>query len=178
MSAPEQRASRRRELRVLARYTGAGLVAAVIGYIASRSTHTVTPPWLVVAACVIVGLLVGVAAIVWSTYTPPPGSLPTLSRRRRTDRESGGLHRVERTIERSLREVEPFNARVRPWLIRLAEQRLRHHLTVDRYSTLEANPESARELLGGSLWQLMQQPLTTVPTQQQLAEWVARIETL
>jgi hypothetical protein len=174
MSTREIAASRRREALVLVRYAAAGVVAAVIGFIAARQADTVTPAWVVAGACLIAGLLVGVGAIVWSTYSPPPGSLPTHARRRRTDRESGGLHRVERTIERGLREVEPFNSRVRPWLIRLAEQRLRHHLSVD----LDRDPESARELLGGSLWQLMQQPLTTVPTQQQLAEWVARIEAL
>ena len=37
---------------------------------------------------------------------------------------------------------------------------------------------SAMRLQGYRFVKLMQQPLTTVPTQQQLAEWVARIEAL
>lgn len=159
---------------VFARWACLGAIGGLIGWIAASASHSATPAWLVASTCVIAGVLIGTGSVVWSNYAPPPGSLPALGRRRRTDRESGGLQRVQRTVENGLREAERFNQRMRPWLIELAEQRLRQRASVDPHH----DPDSARELLGGSLWQLTQQPLTTAPTQQQLAEWVARIEAL
>ena len=144
------------DLRLIARYAGIGVGVGIA------------------AAGVIGGLLVGLGAIVAARFEVPPGALPPPARRTRTDRESGGLQRVERTIERGYVEVERFNLRMRPWLVELAEHRLRHHAAVDPHR----EPDRARELLGGTLWQLTQQPLTTAPTRQQLADWVARIEAL
>jgi hypothetical protein len=166
---PDRSSPGRDELIAFARCAAAGLVAAVVGAVIAYQTGTATPPWLIGAVCLAGGLLLGGAAVVSSAYHPPPGSLLPPSVRTRTDRESGGLQRVERMLERGVDEVDRFNSHLRPWLVQLAEQRLRHHPSGDHLS---------RERLGDSLWQLTQQPLTTAPTRKQLAEWISRIESL
>jgi hypothetical protein len=162
------------ELRLMARCAAIGIGVGIAVAVITSQSGASTPPWLLAVACVVAGLLVGLGAIMAERFEVPPGALPAPSRRARTDRESGGLQRVERTIERGYVEVERFNLRMRPWLVDLAEHRLRHHAAVDPHR----EPDRARELLGGTLWQLTRQPLTTAPTRQQLAEWVARIEAL
>ena len=174
MRSAEQRADGPGDLLLIARYTGVGIVVGIAAAVIAAQSGSATPPWLLAAACVIGGLLVGMGAIVAARFRAPPGARPPPARRMRTDRESGGLQRVERTIERGYAEVERFNLRMRPWLVELAEHRLRHHAAIDPHR----EPDRARELLGGTLWQLTQQPLTVAPTRHQLAEWVARIEAL
>jgi hypothetical protein len=162
------------DLLLVARYAAVGIVVAIVAGVIAAESGSATPPWLIAAVCVIAGLIAGMGATVVARFATPPGRLPPPTRRLRTDRESGGLQRVERTIERGYAEVERFNLRVRPWLIELAEHRLRHHAAIDPHR----EPDRAREILGGSLWQLTQQPLTASPSPQQLADWVARIEAL
>ena len=58
---------------------------------------------------------------------------------------------MERAIDNGLRDVNRFNQRVRPWLVGLAEQRLRAPRRID----LRFHPDAARTLLGDSLWQIM-----------------------
>jgi hypothetical protein len=178
MSRSDRAASRRAERFVLGRYAALAVAAGGIGWVTAAESHTGTPPPVVGLACFVGGLLAGAAAIVWAAYRPPPGSLATMAPRRRTDRESGGLQRVERTLERGLNDVDRFNDRVRPWLVRLTEQRLRHHAALDLYELVVTEPESAHQLLGGSLCKLIREPRTTAPTRPELAEWVARIEAL
>ena len=60
------------------------------------------------------------------SYDPPAGAPLGTAPRTPTDRESGGLLRVERAIENGMLDVDRFNARVRPWLVELAEARLVH----------------------------------------------------
>jgi hypothetical protein len=169
-----RRLSDRPELRLFARFVLTGVAAGIAAGIGVEQAGWATPGWLVGVGCLVAALLLGTLVLLAADFEPPPGPLVTRLRRTPTDRESGGLRRVERIVDDGLRDVDRFNSRVRPWLVRLAEQRLRHHSAID----LHHDPDSARDLLGGSLWQLMQQPLTTAPTQQELARWVARIEAL
>ena len=159
---------------MLARFGGAGLAAALVGGVATQKSDLGTPPWLVALACFVAVLLLGLGALAIRGFQPPPGRPIALIPRPPTDRESGGLRRVERIIDAGLRDFDRFNLRTRPWLVALAEQRLRHRADID----LDHDPDQARELLGGSLWQLTQQPLTTAPTRAELADWIARLEAL
>lgn len=164
----------REDLRALVRFGGVGLVAAAVATGAGYQADIDTPPWIVGAMIAIAGLVLAAGAIVANRYRPLRRRGPTQARRWRSDRESGGLKRVELTLDRGLADVDRFNDRVRPWLVRLAEQRLRHRAAIDP----RLDPDTARTLLGGSLWQLMTQPLTTAPSRRQLAEWVTRLEQL
>ena len=149
---PAQR--RRRDLGTMARFVAVGCVAALIGGIATQKSGLATPPWLVALAA----------------FRRDADARPRRARRRAvpaaarpadragapapTDRESGGLRRVERVDRRGLRDVDRFNLRMRPWLIDLADQRLRHRAGIDPHH----DPDTAHDLLGGPLWQLTQQP--------------------
>jgi hypothetical protein len=165
----------RREVAELARYAAAGVIAGVVAWAAfSHSGTGSVRPWLVVTVCVTGALVIGTLATLWRIYQPPSAPARTPAPRMRTDRESGGLQRVERAIEGGLSDVQRFNERVRPWLVRLAEHRLRRKHAIDP----RVHPDAARTLLGDSLWQIMRAPMTTPPTRQQLAEWVSRIEAL
>ncbi len=169
---PAQR--RRLDLATMARFAGVGLVAAFIGGIATQKSGLTTPPWLIALACFAAMLLLGLGAVAVRGFRPPPGRPIALVPRAPTDRESGGLRRVERVIDAGLRDVDRFNLRIRPWLIDLADQRLRHRAGIDPHH----DPDTAHDLLGGPLWQLTQQPLTTTPTRTELVEWIARLEAL
>ena len=159
---------------MLVRFGSAALVAAFVGGIAAQQSGLATPPWVVAAACFAGVLLLALGALAIRGYRPPPGRPIALVPRAPSDRESGGLRRVERVVEAGLREVDRFNLRVRPWLVELAEQRLRHRAGID----LQHDPDTAHDLLGGPLWQLTRQPLTTAPTRAELADWIARLEAL
>jgi hypothetical protein len=174
VTSDDQRDDGPTDLVLVVRYAAIGVGVAVVAAIIAADSGSATPAWLIATVCVVGGLIVGLGATVVARFATPPGRLPPPSRRTRTDRESGGLQRVERTIDRGVVEVDRFNLNLRPWLIDLAEHRLRHHAAIDP----QHEPDRARDLLGGSLWQLTQQPMTAAPSRQQLAEWVARIEAL
>jgi hypothetical protein len=169
---PEGPAQKRFELGGAGRYVvpcvAVGLLAA--GVVTGAASGT--PSWLVVTLCVTAALLAAGGNLIWSAYEAPPGSLAAAPARRRTDRESGGLQRVERLLENGLTDLDRFNLRLRPWLLQLAGQRLLRHAHV------RLDDEAARPLLGDSLWELTQGPRTTVPSRQQLRDWVTRIEAL
>jgi hypothetical protein len=166
---------RRDDLSVLIRFGAAAAAAEVIGtLVAANDTGVDAPPWLVGVACAVGVLIVGAGVLASHGYRAPPGRLHRSFHRTRTDRESGGLRRVERLIDNGFRDTDRFNLRVRPWLLELAEQRLRHRSAVD----LQHDPDTARTLLGESLWQLTQQPAATAPTRPELADWIARLEAL
>ncbi len=169
------RADRARRVRILtaARYAGIGLAAGALGaLIAYESGQPV--PWLVGTACLIAVLLIGTLVTALGSYNPPAGAPFGTASRTQTDRESGGLLRVERAIKNGMLDVDRFNARVRPWLVELAEARLVHRGGVDP----SREPDAARGLLGPSLWQLIQAPRTVAPTQREFGEWIARLEEL
>ena len=92
----------------------------------------------------------------------------------RTDRERGGTQRLARRSRAGSRDPDRFDLRVRPVLTGLADHALRRRHGVD----LRSQPERARELLGDSLWQTIRTAPATPPTRRQLAEWVARLESL
>jgi hypothetical protein len=172
MSAAEP-GSRRTRIAAVSRFTLGGLAAGAIGGVTAYEAGA-PAPWIVGVACLIGVLLVGVLLAALADYHPPAGAPVGDFPRKPTDRESGGLRRVERTIETGLRDVDRFNLRVRPWLVHLAEQRLVHRAGID----LTREPDAARDLLGADLWQLTQQPRTTAPTQREVGEWIARLEAL
>lgn len=159
---------------LLLRFGGAAVVAGLVGGIATQQSALATPPWVVGSAAFAGVLLIGLGALAVRDYEPPPGRPYALVPRAPSDRESGGLRRVERVVDTGLRDVDRFNLRIRPWLVTLAEQRLRHRADLD----LHDDPDKARDILGGSLWQLTQQPLTTAPSRTELADWIARLEAL
>lgn len=170
-----RRAERRRQdIALVARFAGVGVVGGVLAGIAADQSDVAGPPWLVGVAVLAGTLLLAAGGLAARDYRPPPGRPFGSLRRTRTDRETGGLRRVERMLDAGLAETDRFNLRVRPWLVDLAEQRLRHRAAVD----LQHDPDTARSLLGGSLWQLTQQPVTTPPTRAELMDWIARLEAL
>ncbi len=170
---PRADAVRRGRIIAAARYAGIGLAAGVIGaLIAYESGQPV--PWLVGTACLIAVLLIGTVVTAVGSYDPPAGAPLGTAPRTPTDRESGGLLRVERAIKNGMLDVDRFNVRVRPWLVELAEARLVHRAGVDP----SRDPEAARDLLGPSLWQLVQRPRTNAPSQREFGEWIARLEAM
>ncbi len=166
---------RRDDLGVLIRFGAAAVAAGVIGTVAAANdTGVDAPTWLIGVVCAVGVLMVGAGVLASRGYRSPPSRLYRSFHRTRTDRESGGLRRVERLIDNGFRDTDRFNLRVRPWLLEIAEQRLRHRSAVD----LHNDPDTARTLLGDSLWQLTQQPATTAPTRPELADWISRLEAL
>lgn len=165
---------RRQDFALVARFVGIGVIGGVLAAVAADQSEISAPPWLIGVAVLAAALLVAAGGLAVRGYQPPPGRPFGFLRRSRTDRETGGLRRVERMIDTGFADLDRFNLRVRPWLLELADQRLRHRAAVD----LQHDPDTARTLLGGSLWQLTQQPVTTAPTRAQLADWIARLEAL
>jgi hypothetical protein len=171
---PARAERRRQDIALVARFVGVGIVGGVLAAVAADQSAVAAPPWLIGVAVLAGALLLAAGGLAVRGYEAPPGRPFGLLRRSRTDRETGGLRRVERLIETGLAETDRFNLRVRPWLVELADQRLRHRADVD----LQHDPDTARTLLGGSLWQLTQQPATTAPSRAQLADWISRLEQL
>jgi hypothetical protein len=142
-----------------------------------------TAAWALVAAasyrarpelCLTIGLAVAaIWRLVGATRSeaepaalPPadPGSHPT---------GSPELYLLEHRLSWSSVDAERFELRVRPQLVRLAEERLRQRHGVDRWR----QPERARGIVGEPLWLLMTGPPTVrPPTPTQLADLVARLE--
>lgn len=167
----------RHELRSVAWFALAGAAAGVLVWGSLAQDNSVRP-WLVITLAVASAVLVGIVWQLWRLQYASPEHAPlehaSAVARTRTDRERGGVQRVERTIEVALADADRFNGRVRPWLIELAEHRLRRRYAVD----LRSDPDRARELLGDSLWQMTATPRKTPPSRQELTAWVARIEAL
>jgi hypothetical protein len=162
----------RRDARTVAWFALAGAAAGVLAW-GSLTQDNAVRPWLVIALAVTAAVLAALVWRLWLLQYPPPEVARTVARAR-SDRERGGVQRVERTIEAALADADRFNGRVRPWLVDLAEHRLRRRHAVD----LRSDPDRARELLGDSLWQMTRTPRTTPPSRQELTAWVARIEAL
>ena len=72
-------------------------------------------------------------------------------------------------------ERSRFEQRVRPLLIRVADERLRQRHGVD----FHADPASARTIVGEELWHLMtREPITTgkPPSHREVTAWVSAVE--
>lgn len=162
----------RAELRRPAGLLLAGPVAGVAAW-ALVSLGTSVRPWLVIALAVATAVVLAAVDLI-VVQLPPPTLHRVVPRRMRTDREQGGLRRVTRTLDTALADTDRFATRLRPTLVRITEHRLRAHHSVD----LRSDPDRARTLLGDSLWQLITVPPSRPPTRRQLADWVARLETL
>ena len=153
---------------------GLGAGGGAAAWLALTNTGHSVRPWLVLAVG-ITGGVIAAAVRVLAVLVPSPTKVPTqLPRRALTDRERGGVARLARYLESGIESADRFDLRVRPQLTRLADHALRRRHGVD----LRFEPERARELLGDSLWQIIRTPPTIPPPRRQLAEWVARLETL
>jgi hypothetical protein len=83
------------------------------------------------------------------------------------------LYLLEHRLSWGSVDPERFELRVRPQLVRLAEERLRQRHGVDRWR----QPGRARGIVGEPLWLLMTGPPTArPPTPGQLADLVAQLE--
>lgn len=79
---------------------------------------------------------------------------------------------LEHELSWSSVDAERFDQRVRPRLVRLAEDRLRRQHGIEP----AAQPEAARRIVGESLWQLMTAgPSPRPPTPAQLSRLLAEI---
>jgi hypothetical protein len=90
--------------------------------------------------------------------------------------ESGGLpelYVLEHRLSWGSVDIERFEERVRPQLVRLADERLRQRHGVDRWR----EPDHARGIVGEPLWLLMTgPPPVRPPSPSQLADLVAHLE--
>lgn len=84
------------------------------------------------------------------------------------------VSRWERKLHWSHGEPERFVRAMRPLLADLVDERLRQHHGITRAS----NPTRARAMLGEPLWALLHGRVSRTPTQREVAEILARLESL
>jgi hypothetical protein len=126
------------------------------------------------ALCLTLGLAVAatwrlVAATRPEPEPPTPGPADTESDSARFPE----LYLLEHRLSWGSVDPERFEMRVRPQLVRLAEERLRQRHGVDRWR----QPERARGIVGEPLWLLMTGPPTVrPPSPSQVAEMVTHLE--
>lgn len=171
------RSARITPARLLLGGTGVGALAGVVVWLALVSADGSVRPWLVVALAVTGCVLAAMTVLLVERVSDDAGQVRTREPSKthaRTDRERGGLEGYERRIARAMEDVGRFNDVLRPQLRALAEGRLRSKLGVDS----RTDPNRARALLGDNLWQLMTTPVQSIPTHQELDDWVRAIEAL
>jgi hypothetical protein len=156
-----------REL-VLVGLPGVALGAATWGLFALASYRAR------LALCLTLGLAVAATWRLVNATRPEPEPLPPPP----ADNESDSgrfpeLYLLEHRLSWGSVDPERFELRVRPQLVRLAEERLRQRHGVDRWR----QPERARGIVGEPLWLLMTGPTTErPPTPSQLSELVTQLE--
>jgi len=124
--------------------------------------------------CLVVGLAVAATwRLVGATRPDPDPPAPGPAT---PEPESGRfpeLYLLEHRLSWGSVDPERFETRVRPQLVRLAEERLRQRHGVDRWR----QPDRARGIVGEPLWLLMTGPPTTrPPSPSQVADLVAQLE--
>ncbi|GAA3336817.1 hypothetical protein GCM10020358_10800 [Amorphoplanes nipponensis] len=151
-------------------------VATVVTVAALRSRGISVSVLLIVAAFVALRLLM----LAVSEVAPPP--LPRSAARRGEDdgdyRWAGtdtlrvAVRRWEQQLDWSQRDAEKFSRNVLPVLAELADERLRLRHGITRAS----DPRRARELLGGPLWEFLDQPGRRAPKPRDLDTYVEALE--
>jgi len=152
------------------------VVATVVTVAALRSRGISVSVLLIVAAFVALRLLM----LAVSEVAPP--SLPRPTARRGeddgdyrwagTDTLRAAVSRWERQLDWSQHDAEKFSRNVLPVLAELADERLRLKHGITRAS----DPRRARELLGGSLSEFLDQPGRRPPKPRDLATYVEALE--
>jgi hypothetical protein len=123
-------------------------------------------------------LAVGVAAVAtWRLLVAaaPPVDLagPVVAEPELPANGFDNLSALEHRLSWGSVDIDRYEARVRPQLVRLTEERLRLRHGVD----LAGRPDVARRIVGEPLWQLMVGPPSPAPpTLDHLAELLAQIE--
>jgi hypothetical protein len=147
---------------------GLGLLAYLVVTLASYRAPIVL--WLAIGVAAAASWRLLVAAAPSVDLAGPADPEPE------TGPSSSGFENVsmlEHALSWGSVDVERYDARVRPQLVRLAEDRLRRHHGVD----LASQPEAARRMVGEPLWQLMTGgPSPTPPGPSRLAGLLAEIE--
>jgi hypothetical protein len=152
------------------------VVATVVTVAALRSRGISVSILLVVAAFVALRLLM----LAVSEVAPPP--LPRVAARHGeedadyrwagTDTLRAAVRRWEQRMEWSQHDHERFSRNVLPVFAELADERLR----LKHGFTRASDPRRARELLGESLWQFLDEPGRRPPKARELSTYVEALE--
>jgi hypothetical protein len=147
---------------------GLGLLAYLVVALASYRAR--------IGLCLAIGIAVVATWRLLAAAVPPVELADPAPVEPEPEPPSGGfesLSKLEHGLSWGSVDVERYEARVRPQLVRLAEDRLRRHHGVD----LAGQPEAARAILGEPLWQLMTgAPSSKPPSPSQLASLLAALE--
>lgn len=145
---------------------GLGLLAYLAATLASYQVR--------LGLCLVVGIAVVASWRLLVAATPPvdlAGAPAVEAESASVEFES--LSGLEHSLSWGSVDVERYEARVRPQLVRLAEDRLRQRHGVD----LAGQPEAARRIVGEPLWELMTGgPSPRPPNLARLAGLLAEIE--
>jgi hypothetical protein len=135
-------------------------------------------PWLMfsitIASCLLVALVARLAELRVSADGVAVGRVRALRPAPPTDRERGGLDRLERLLDKAMQDPGRFDFVVRQRLRDLVDHRLRMRYGVDS----ESDPVRVHDLVGDQLWAVITTRTDQVPTREQLTQWVQRIEAL
>jgi hypothetical protein len=134
---------------------GAGLGLAARGIVTLASYRAPTPLFVLSGLVVVAGWRLTVAV------RPPPDPLPAFAE------EDAGSYRngfdllsiLEHRLSWGSFDAERYEARLRPRLRALAQERLQRRHGVDP----ARQPDLARQIVGEDLWQLMTGPAATAP---------------
>lgn len=156
---------------VVAGGTAIGLLAWLL--LAAGAQH-VRP--LLLVALAIAGLAVLVTVNELSRVIAPPLPMP---RAEASDsmRPYADLFFLEYRLSWTDGQSDRFERRVRPLLVRLADERLRQQRGINRL----LEPDRARQIVGEGLWQLMTGPELTgraVPTIAAMSDLISAIEAI
>jgi hypothetical protein len=140
---------------VLVALLGAGLGLAARGIMTLASYRAPTPLFVLSGLAVVAGWRLAIAV------RPPPDPLPVPPEDDAESYRNGFdlLSILEHRLSWGSFDAERYEARLRPRLRALAEERLQRRHGVDP----ARQPDLARQIVGEDLWQLMTGPAVTAP---------------
>jgi hypothetical protein len=159
-----------RRLRALAAVLAVGVLAGVGTWLVARSLHYQARADLCVAVGVAVALCAGLTRLV----QPPPEPGVPLPEPTPTGDGLLLLTGLESSLSWGAADADRFRDRVRPMLVRLADDRLRTRHGIDP----DTDPDHARAILGEQLWQLRTASPTRSPSRAELTALVAALESI